>query len=199
MRGRRRAARCLGPLARGRPMRRRGERRLDTQTTSRFVIAVFDEWDALHAALEDLGMHGIAPRGAVLFARDDGPDRAAIVLAWADLLLPRRDHGAALPVGEAKGALHRGRARARAGGAIGDAVRAGSAGRSGPGSAGSTPTRCRGTSRRAGSFCGSSLRSPRIWASSVAGWFRRARTWWECATLLHACERRESLTSPDHR
>ena len=57
-------------------MRRRGERRLDTQTTTRFVIAVFDEWDALHTALEDLGMHGIAPRGAVLFARDDGPDSA---------------------------------------------------------------------------------------------------------------------------
>ena len=53
--------------------RRRGERCLDTQTTSRFVIAVFDEWDNLHAALEDLSVHGIAPRGAVLFARDDSP------------------------------------------------------------------------------------------------------------------------------
>jgi hypothetical protein len=47
---------------------------LDTETTSRFVIAVFDEWHNLCAALEDLSLHGIAPRGAVLFARDDGPD-----------------------------------------------------------------------------------------------------------------------------
>lgn len=46
---------------------------MDRETTSRFVIAVFDEWDNLHAALEDLSLHGIAPRGAVLFARDDGP------------------------------------------------------------------------------------------------------------------------------
>jgi hypothetical protein len=51
-----------------------GERCLDSETTSRFVIAVFDEWHNLHAALEDLSLHGIAPRGAVLFARDDGPD-----------------------------------------------------------------------------------------------------------------------------
>jgi hypothetical protein len=49
---------------------------LDTQTTSRFVIAVFDEWDALLAAVEDLSVQGIAPRGAVLFARDDRPDGA---------------------------------------------------------------------------------------------------------------------------
>ncbi len=49
---------------------------MESQTTSRFVIAVFDEWANLHAALEDLGVHGIAPRGAVLFARDDGPDGA---------------------------------------------------------------------------------------------------------------------------
>jgi hypothetical protein len=49
---------------------------LDTKTTSRCVIAVFDEWANLHAALEDLGVHGIAPRGAVLFARDDEPDAA---------------------------------------------------------------------------------------------------------------------------
>jgi hypothetical protein len=46
---------------------------LDTQATSRFVIAVFDGWDSLHAALEDLSVHGIAPRGAVLFGRDDDP------------------------------------------------------------------------------------------------------------------------------
>jgi hypothetical protein len=49
---------------------------LETGTTSRFVIAVFDEWDGLHAAIEDLNLHGIAPRGAVLFARGDNPDRA---------------------------------------------------------------------------------------------------------------------------
>ena len=57
-------------------MRRCGDRCLDTGTTSRFVIAVFDGWDGLHAAIEDLNLHGIAPRGAVLFARDDSPDRA---------------------------------------------------------------------------------------------------------------------------
>jgi hypothetical protein len=40
----------------------------------RFVIAVFDEWKNLNAALEDLKAHGISPQGAVLFARDDGPE-----------------------------------------------------------------------------------------------------------------------------
>ena len=45
-----------------------------SRTTSRFVIAVFDEWHALHAALEDLSLHGIAPRGAVLYAPEDSPE-----------------------------------------------------------------------------------------------------------------------------
>ena len=44
------------------------------EATSRFVIAVFDEWHALHAALEDLSLHGIAPRGAVLYAPEDSPE-----------------------------------------------------------------------------------------------------------------------------
>lgn len=55
-------------------MRRGGDGCLDTETASRFVIAVFDAWDNLHAAIEDLHLNGIAPRGAVLFARDDKPD-----------------------------------------------------------------------------------------------------------------------------
>jgi hypothetical protein len=49
---------------------------LHTEPASRFVIAVFDEWQTLHAAIEDLNLHGIAPRGAVLFARDDPPGAA---------------------------------------------------------------------------------------------------------------------------
>lgn len=51
---------------------------MHTEPTSRFVIAVFDEWQNLHAAIEDLSLHGIAPRGAVLFARDDRPNMAQL-------------------------------------------------------------------------------------------------------------------------
>ena len=38
---------------------------------SRFVIAVFDEWSALRAVLEELKGRGVGLRGAVLFARED--------------------------------------------------------------------------------------------------------------------------------
>jgi hypothetical protein len=51
---------------------------LHTEPTSRFVIAVFDEWQSLHAAIEDLSLHGIAPRGAVLFADNDRPGAARL-------------------------------------------------------------------------------------------------------------------------
>jgi hypothetical protein len=55
-----------------------GDCRLHTEPTSRFVIAVFDEWQNLHAAIEDLSLHGIAPRGAVLFAHSDRPGAAEL-------------------------------------------------------------------------------------------------------------------------
>ena len=171
-----------------------------SQTTSRFVIAVFDEWPDLHAALEDLGVHGIAPRGAVLFARDDGPDGAVIARqrSRSPSSSPRprscrscpRNSKCAAPRVRSPTSWRRDPQRGVRG-LAGGAQRLGEPGarRRAAGAHRQRPARARG----------SSLRNPRTWTLSAAGWCRRARTWWACAAWLRARERRDIPTRPDHR
>ena len=47
------------------------------RTGSQFVVAVFDDWDALHAVLVDLEADATLHSGAVLHARKDIPPAAS--------------------------------------------------------------------------------------------------------------------------
>jgi hypothetical protein len=49
------------------------------KTGPQFVVAVFDDWDALHAVLVDLEADATMHAGAVLHARKDIPPSASSV------------------------------------------------------------------------------------------------------------------------
>ena len=66
------------------------------RTGAQFVVAVFDDWDALHAVLVDLEADATMHAGAVLHARKDIPPSASSVGLLKDIVhlhfsQPRQD------------------------------------------------------------------------------------------------------------